>query len=312
MRHHPTVLLAAATAAGTLTALAPTGHDVRAAIDECMTAAETFPDAPDVWSAIGAHPDLSTFADTVETAGATDLFTGDGPVTVLAPTNAAFDAIPPNVFEAILADADVLTTVIEYHVIPGIAATADDLAATGSAVSATGDDLAFEPDGYDVIVEDQALACGHGSFANGTIIVLDNVLVPPSDTEATGGSSVPSSSPAAFSGEEADIATAFETAVDSSLTYDDQAPFIDDAESIRATIENYPTAAEAVLGITATVTSVHIDGDTAAITYTLAFNGVEAPYGELDGTMALVDGQWVVPLDEYCAFQAQAFNACPS
>jgi len=27
--------------------------------------------------------------------------------------------------------------------------------------------------------------------------------------------------------------------------------------------------------------------------------------------MALLDGAWVVPHDEYCAFQAQARNNCP-
>jgi len=66
-----------------------------------------------------------------------------------------------------------------------------------------------------------------------------------------------------------------------------------------------------VIGISADVTSVAIDGETAPITYVLSFNGVDAGYGDLVATMALVDGAWVVPHNEYCAFQAQARNNCP-
>ena len=275
-----------------------------------------------MWGAISANPELSTFADVVEAAGATDAFAGGGPATVLVPTNGAFDAIPPNVLDAIIADPDVLTSVIGYHVVPGASSTPDDLVAAGSAVTAIGEEVTFAHDGDDVVVNGQARACGHAvvrqRHGRG-----DRQRARRTDrrrdvrrqlgagqlgsVELGASSSVP-----ALTGDEADVATAFETAVDSSLTYDDQAPFIEDAESIRATIENYPTAAEAVLGITATVTGVEIDGDTAAITYTLSFNGVEAPYGELDGTLIRVDGGWVVPVDEYCAFQAQARNACPA
>ena len=118
--------------------------------------------------------------------------------------------------------------------------------------------------------------------------------------------------PAGFDAEQQAVATAFETAVDSSLSYDEQAPFIEDAEAFRETIENYPAAADVVMGISAEVTGVSIDDDTAAITYVLSFNGVDAGYGDLDGTMARIDGTWVVPRDEYSAFQAQAFNNCPA
>ena len=315
---HPAIIATAAIAAVNLTAFAAVQRMAQAApADTCATAIESFPDASDVWGAISANPELSTFSDVVEAAGAADAFASDGPVTVLVPTNAAFDAIPPNVLDAIVADVDVLSTVLRYHVVPGASSTPDDLAAAGTAVTATGHELTFGHDGGDIVVNDQAVACGHASFDNGTVVVIDTVLATPSDGVMTGDSSVPASSlPSsvvpALTGEEGDVATAFETAVDSSLTYDDQAPFIEDAESIRATIESYPTAAEAVLGISASVTGVAIDGDVATITYTLSFNGVETPYGELDGTLIRVDGGWVVPLDEYCGFQAQARNACPA
>lgn len=100
--------------------------------------------------------------------------------------------------------------------------------------------------------------------------------------------------------------------VDSSLTYDEYAPYIEDAEEIRATIEAYPAAADVVGGITARVTDVTIDGDTATVLYVVAFDGTEAPYGELEGALTLVDGEWLVPQGEYCAVMAYARNDCPA
>jgi hypothetical protein len=154
--------------------------------------------------------------------------------------------------------------------------------------------------------------CAEIAADNGTIVVIDTVLMPPTGEAAGASSSIASSSVPAFGPEEEAVADAFETAVDSSLGFDEQAPFIEDAESIRETIENYPIAAEAVLGIRAVVTDVSIDGDVAEIKYVLYFNDVEAPYGELDGTLNNVDGAWMLSRDEYCAFQAQARNNCPA
>ena len=67
-----------------------------------------------------------------------------------------------------------------------------------------------------------------------------------------------------------------------------------------------------MLGISAVVTEVTIDGDTATISYVLHFNGVEAPYGELEGFLIRVDGGWLIPREAYSAFQVQARNSCPA
>jgi hypothetical protein len=160
--------------------------------------------------------------------------------------------------------------------------------------------------------DDAAGVCAEIAADNGTIIVIDSVLMPPTGAATGASSSIAGTSVPAFGPDEQAVAEAFETAVDSSLGFDEQAPFIEDAESIRETIENYPIAAEAVLGIRAVVTDVSIDGDVAEIRYVLYFNDVEAPYGELDGTLTNVDGAWMLSRDEYCAFQAQARNNCPA
>src|SRR5688572_24980711 len=106
---HPALVALALTVTGTVTALASSAHG---AADAC--AADALPEADDPWGAIGANPELSTFAEIVDAAGATELLTGAGPVTVLAPTNTAFDAIPQNILDSIVADAELLATVVEY------------------------------------------------------------------------------------------------------------------------------------------------------------------------------------------------------
>ena len=63
---------------------------------------------------------FSTLVAAVEAAGLVDTLSGEGPFTVLAPTDAAFEAA----FEALvitaeelLADTETLTTILTYHVL---------------------------------------------------------------------------------------------------------------------------------------------------------------------------------------------------
>ena len=278
----------------------------------CERVIAGFGEADTVWDAIAGNPELSVLAGAIESVGLPDSFDVAEPLTVFAADDSVYGGMPANVLESILADHEMLTALLSYSVITGNAMQPVDLATAGTVTTAGGEDITFTLDGDNVVINGgQATICGSAEFGTGTILIIDSVLQPPSGENGAPGSSTPGSSVPAFTEEQEAVATAFETAVDSSLTFDEQAPFIEEAEALRDTIENYPTAAEVVMGITAEVTSVAIDGETAAITYVLSFNGVDAGYGDLDGTMALVDGTWVIPHDEYCAFQAQARNNCP-
>lgn len=65
-----------------------------------------------------ADPNLSTFVGLIDKAGATAQFTGAEPLTVLAPTNAAFDAVGASQMRAI-EEPQRLRSFILGHVIPG-------------------------------------------------------------------------------------------------------------------------------------------------------------------------------------------------
>jgi uncharacterized surface protein with fasciclin (FAS1) repeats len=66
-----------------------------------------------------ATPELSTLVDAVVAAGLDTTLAQAENITVYAPTNDAFAAIPPMILDGILADTDVLTSVLTYHVSAG-------------------------------------------------------------------------------------------------------------------------------------------------------------------------------------------------
>src|SRR4029079_1877460 len=73
---------------------------------------------PAIVGAASADPQFSTLVSALTAAGLVETLNGKGPFTVFAPTNAAFDKIPDDQLQAILADKDKLTKILTYHVLP--------------------------------------------------------------------------------------------------------------------------------------------------------------------------------------------------
>ena len=94
-------------------------------------------------TAASNNPALSTLVTVVQTADLVDTLNGDGPFTIFAPANAAFEAIPADTLHAVLADQEQLTSILTYHVIAGEQMSSADLVEAGSAVTVQGDDLQF-------------------------------------------------------------------------------------------------------------------------------------------------------------------------
>ena len=83
---------------------------------------------PDVVQLAQGNPDLSILVEAVSAAGLVDTLKAPGPYTVFAPTNAAFASLLTElgVTKAqLLADKELLTTVLTYHVLAGKVAKAD-------------------------------------------------------------------------------------------------------------------------------------------------------------------------------------------
>ena len=135
-----------------------------------------------VATAASNNPYLTTLSAAVQAAGLVDTLNGEGPFTILAPSNEAFADVPPSDLDAILADPELLTSVLTYHVVAGQALSAADLADAGEVTSVQGGELRFttDEDGALIVNGGAAMAtCWNITTANATVHVIDHVLTPP-------------------------------------------------------------------------------------------------------------------------------------
>jgi uncharacterized surface protein with fasciclin (FAS1) repeats len=120
---------------------------------------------------------FTTLAGLVVDAGLVEALRAPGPITVFAPTNEAFAALPDGTLEAVRADQDLLTTVLTYHVVSGELALAD--LQPGPLETLAGIDLTVTRDGDTVMINDVEVTAGDIEATNGLVHVVDGVLVPP-------------------------------------------------------------------------------------------------------------------------------------
>lgn len=144
-----------------------------------------------------ATPDLSTLTAAVKAAGLVETLQGDGPFTVFAPTNAAFDALPDGTVVTLLKPENkaMLTNILTSHVVAGNLSAADIVAA----VEANGGKLTVETlsgaklkvmkYGDTLKIKDESgnkskVAIADIMKSNGTVHVITGVLLPKSDTHS--------------------------------------------------------------------------------------------------------------------------------
>ena len=85
-----------------------------------LSACATPPASQSVADRIASEPSLATLNDLVTKAGLRETLAAPGPYTVLAPTNAAFAAVPAKTMTELANDPAKLKAVLSYHVLPGI------------------------------------------------------------------------------------------------------------------------------------------------------------------------------------------------
>lgn len=100
----------------------------------------------------------------------------NGEFTVFAPTNDAFAKLPEDTIGSLKTDADTLTKILTYHVVPGQAAPED---VVGTHTTVEGSDLTVTGSGSDLKVNDAGLVCGGIETTNATVYMIDTVLSPP-------------------------------------------------------------------------------------------------------------------------------------
>ncbi len=126
----------------------------------------------------------TTLVAAVEAAGLVETLNGEGPFTVFAPTNAAFEALPEGTVETLLQpeNQEQLQAILTYHVVPGMA-TAADLSDGQTLTTVQGEALTVQIDGGTVMVVDAngtaaTVTTADAVASNGVVHVIDSVLQP--------------------------------------------------------------------------------------------------------------------------------------
>jgi uncharacterized surface protein with fasciclin (FAS1) repeats len=132
-------------------------------------------------TAASNNPALSTLVKAVTAAGLGDTLNGAGPFTIFAPTNDAFAKIPSATMNSVMADpTGALTKILTYHVISGQSLDADQLATAGTEKTVEGSEVKIAKSGDTIEVNGtSAVVCGNVKVGNGTVQIIDTVLMPP-------------------------------------------------------------------------------------------------------------------------------------
>ncbi len=136
---------------------------------------------------------FNTLVAAVKAAGLVDALSGDKPMTVFAPTDEAFAKLPKGTVEMLLKpeNKDLLTSILLYHVVPGDV-RAEQVVELNAAQTANGQRVDIKVTDGKVRVDDANVVKADILTSNGTIHVIDRVIMPSSkdvvDTALENGS----------------------------------------------------------------------------------------------------------------------------
>lgn len=123
---------------------------------------------------------LSTLVTAVTSAELGDVLSAEGPYTVLAPQNSAFEALPAGTLDTLLEQENMeqLQTVLTNHVISS-AALSSDLSDGMTLTTLAGEELlvSVAADGT-VMIGDATVVTADVEASNGVVHIIDSVIVP--------------------------------------------------------------------------------------------------------------------------------------
>jgi uncharacterized surface protein with fasciclin (FAS1) repeats len=135
-------------------------------------------------AAIGTEPALSSLAAAVRNANLVDALNSATDVTLLAPADGAFDAVPGPTLGALAADTPRLTQLLTHHVLQGrltpaqLAGEHTTLAGDRVTVAGSGEQFSVGKEQTFTGAGPATVVCGSLQTANATVYVVDQLLKP--------------------------------------------------------------------------------------------------------------------------------------
>lgn len=138
------------------------------------------PKAADIVDTAVAAGSFNTLVAAVKAAGLVDALKGPGPLTVFAPTDAAFAALPPGTLDNLLKpeNKEKLKGILLYHVVSG-KVMSTDLKGTVKPATLQGATLTIVAGASGVTVNGAKVTKADIGASNGVIHVIDAVVLPP-------------------------------------------------------------------------------------------------------------------------------------
>ncbi len=123
---------------------------------------------------------FNTLATALGAAGLVPTLKGAGPFTVFAPTDAAFNKLPPGTVTDLLKPENKakLVSVLTYHVVPGKVMSASLAGKTTEARTVQGQSVNIDATMGGVMVNNARVVAADVQATNGVIHVIDTVLLP--------------------------------------------------------------------------------------------------------------------------------------
>jgi uncharacterized surface protein with fasciclin (FAS1) repeats len=145
----------------------------------CISGAKSPQADPDIVETAMAAGDFDTLTAALASAGLVDTLKGDGPFTVFAPTDAAFEKLPAGTVENLLKpeNKDQLTKILTYHVVAGNV-PASEARKLDSAKTLEGSSFRIRSSHGKLSVDNATVVKADIGARNGVIHVIDTVLIP--------------------------------------------------------------------------------------------------------------------------------------
>ncbi len=124
---------------------------------------------------------FKTLVAAVQAADLVDVLKGEGPFTVLAPTDEAFAALPEGTVETLLKpeNKEKLQAILTYHVIPG-KVMSSQVVELESAKTVQGQSVTIEVKDGAVMIDGAKVVTADIEASNGVIHVINKVILPSS------------------------------------------------------------------------------------------------------------------------------------
>lgn len=156
----------------------PTSQELNSQEDESATLEEG-----NLSEVAAANESLTTFLAAIEAAGLTQALNEENSITIFAPSNAAFEALPEGTLESLLQqeNQETLRRILAYHVIEGKVTSSD--IEMGQVTTAEGNPIDVQINGeaenMQVSVNEAKVVEADLEASNGVIHVIDKVMLPP-------------------------------------------------------------------------------------------------------------------------------------